>query len=538
MQTVEAAGVRTCPADPQLGRIFYDNVVPDTFIAKYRPAIAPSRKKFYFLRDAQDGRMSRTPAETPTTRMGALARLPAFFALDGKRAVVAGGSAAATWKAELLSAAGAKVDVFAAVPGEEMLTLAAAPPRGAVVVHQRAWTADDCRSAAIAVADCADDAEATAFAAAARAAGVPVNVIDRPAFCDFSFGAIVNRSPLVIGISTDGASPVFGQAIRAKIEALIPQGFARWAGAARTWRPRVQALALPFRGRRNFWERFTARAVAAPNAAPTDADLAALLKPATPNTGSVVLVGAGPGDPELLTLRAVRALQSADVILFDDLVAPDILDFARREAKKMLVGKTGHGPSCKQDDINALMISLAKAGRRVVRLKGGDPMIFGRADEEIAACRAAGLAIEVVPGITTAQGAASRLLVSLTCRGKARRVQYITGHGRDGELPADIDWASLADPAVTTVVYMPTKTLPELVANAVQAGLDPATPAVAVERATRTDERVIAATIADLPARLAAEPPSGPLIVMIGRALADYVEAATRGASENRQLRA
>ena len=174
----------------------------------------------------------------------------------------------------------------------------------------------------------------------------------------------------------------------------------------------MQALALPFRGRRNFWERFTERAVAAPNAAPTDADLDALLEPtAAQHAGSVILVGAGPGDPELLTLRAVRALQSADVILFDDLVAPDILDFARREAKKMLVGKTGHAPSCKQDDINALMISLAKAGRRVVRLKGGDPMIFGRADEEISACRAAGIAVEVVPGITTAQGAASRLLV-------------------------------------------------------------------------------------------------------------------------------
>jgi uroporphyrin-III C-methyltransferase/precorrin-2 dehydrogenase/sirohydrochlorin ferrochelatase len=476
--------------------------------------------------------MSRLPANIGTTRIGALSRLPAFFALEGKRAVVAGGSPAATWKAELLAAAGARVEVFAGAASEEMLALAAAPQHGAVIVHDRTWGSEDFAGAAIAVADCADDEDAAKFAAAARAAGVPVNVIDRPAFCDFSFGAIVNRSPLVIGISTDGASPVFGQAIRAKIEALIPKGFARWADAARSWRPRVQELALPFRGRRSFWERFTEHAVAAPNATPSDADLNTLLEPATSNAGSVVLVGAGPGDPELLTLRAVRALQSADVILFDDLVAPDILDFARREAKKMLVGKTGHAPSCKQDDINALMISLAKAGRRVVRLKGGDPMIFGRADEEIAACRAAGIAVEVVPGITTAQGAASRLLVSLTRRGKARRVQYLTGHaagnGRDGKLPTDIDWASLADPTVTTVVYMPTKTLPELVANAVRAGLDPATPAVAVERATRADERVIAATITELPARLAAEPPSGPLIVMIGHALADYVESATQ----------
>jgi uroporphyrin-III C-methyltransferase / precorrin-2 dehydrogenase / sirohydrochlorin ferrochelatase len=483
--------------------------------------------------------MSRAPSEIKSTRMSPLARLPAFFALDNKRAVIAGGSAAAIWKAELLSAAGAHVDVFAPNADEDLRALAATPPRGDVVIVERCWTASDLSGAAIAVADCADDEEAAAFAAAARAAGVPVNVIDRPAFCDFAFGAIVNRSPLVIGISTDGAAPVFGQAIRAKIEALIPKGFGRWADAARAWRPRVQALALPFRGRRGFWEKFTARAVAAPEREPTAADLEALLAPvagqdAGQDTGSVVLVGAGPGDPELLTLRAVRALQSADVILFDDLVATDILDFARREAKKMLVGKTGHKVSCRQDDINALMISLAKAGRHVVRLKGGDPMVFGRADEELAACRAAGITAEVVPGITTAQGAASRLLVSLTRRGQARRVQYITGHatidGRDAKLPGDIDWPSIADPAVTTVVYMPIKTLPELVATAVSAGLDPATPAVAVERATRPDERVVAGTISDLPAKLAAAPPSGPVIVMIGRVFAEYVARAAADA--------
>src|SRR5271169_458325 len=471
--------------------------------------------------------MSRTPSEIKATRMGPLARLPAFFALENKRAVVAGGSQAAIWKAELLSAAGAHVDVFAPVADEDLQSLAATPPRGEILIRERRWAAADISGAAIAVADCADDEEAAAFAAAARAAGVPVNVIDRPAFCDFAFGAIVNRSPLVIGISTDGAAPVFGQAIRAKIEALIPKGFSRWADAARAWRPRVQALALPFRGRRGFWEKFTARAVAAPDREPTEADLDALLVPApAPEAGSVVLVGAGPGDPELLTLRAVRALQSADVILFDDLVAADILDFARRESKKMLVGKTGHKISCRQDDINALMISLAKAGRRVARLKGGDPMLFGRADEEIAACRAARIAVEVVPGITTAQGAASRLLVSLTRRGEARRVQYITGHGHDGKLPVDIDWNSVADPAVTTVVYMPVRTLSELAATAISAGLDPATPAVAVERATRAGERVTAATISELPARFAAEPPSGPVVVLIGRVFADYREIA------------
>jgi uroporphyrin-III C-methyltransferase/precorrin-2 dehydrogenase/sirohydrochlorin ferrochelatase len=478
--------------------------------------------------------MSRAPGEVRTARLGPLSRLPAFFALEGKRCVVAGGGTAATWKAELLSAAGARVDVFAPEPHEGMRALAASPPAGAVIVHARLWQPADIASAAIAVAECADDAEAARFAAAAREAGVPVNVIDRPAFCDFAFGAIVNRSPLVIGISTDGAAPVFGQAIRAKIEALIPKGFARWADAARTWRPRVQALALSFRGRRNFWEKFTDRAIAAPNKAPTETDLAVLLKPTSaPEAGSVVLVGAGPGDPELLTLRAVRALQSADVILFDNLVSAEILDFARREAKKMLVGKTGHAPSCRQDDINALMVSLAKAGRRVVRLKGGDPMIFGRADEEIAACRAAGIAIEIVPGVTAAQAAASRLKVSLTRRAEARRVQYITGHGRDGKLPDDIDWASLADPAVTTIVYMPTKTLPGLVAKALAAGLNPAMPAVAVAQATRADERSIAGSIAELPALLAAAAMPGPVVVMIGRVFAEYVASEVRGTGQN-----
>jgi uroporphyrin-III C-methyltransferase/precorrin-2 dehydrogenase/sirohydrochlorin ferrochelatase len=163
----------------------------------------------------------------------------------------------------------------------------------------------------------------------------------------------------------------------------------------------------------------------------------------------------------------------------------------------------------------------------VVRLKGGDPMIFGRADEEIAACRAAGIAVEVVPGITTAQGAAGRLLVSLTRRGEARRLQYITGHSRGGKLPADIDWKSLADPTATTIVYMPTQTLPDLVAAALKAGLDPSTPAVAVASATRADERVIAAPIVDLPARLAAEPPSGPVVVMIGHVFAEHLKNAT-----------
>jgi uroporphyrin-III C-methyltransferase/precorrin-2 dehydrogenase/sirohydrochlorin ferrochelatase len=472
--------------------------------------------------------MTRTPSETRTPRMEALARLPVFYALAGKRAAVAGGSAAAAWKVELLAAAGASVEVFAQDLGEDMAELAS--NNASIIIHPRAIGPEDFANAAMAVGAFEDDVQAATFAAMARAAGVPVNVIDKPAFCDFSFGSIVNRSPLVIGISTDGAAPVFGQAIRAKLEALIPRGFSRWAEAAWQWRPRVQALALSFRERRRFWERFTERAIAEPERIPAESDIDALMaetRGVTANTGSVALVGAGPGDPELLTLRAVRALQSADVILIDDLVSPQVLDFARREAKKMMIGKTGHGPACKQSEINELMIKLAKSGKRVVRLKGGDPMIFGRAGEEIAACRAANIPVEVVPGISAAQGAASRLLVSLTHRGEARRVQYVTGHDRDGKLPADLDWCALADPAATTVVYMPKKTLRELSTRAVMEGLDPSTPTIAVANATRIDETIIAATIADIADKIEADAPEGPLLVMIGKVLSEVVEAHT-----------
>jgi uroporphyrin-III C-methyltransferase/precorrin-2 dehydrogenase/sirohydrochlorin ferrochelatase len=460
--------------------------------------------------------------------MEPLSRLPLFFALEGKRALVSGTNAGAVWKVELLSATGALVQVFAAEPSEELLALAKDPPKGAITVHRRAWKDPDFKDCAIAIGGCEDEEEAARFAAAARKAGVPVNVIDKPKFCDFAFGAIVNRSPLVVGVSTDGAAPVFGQAIRAKLESILPAGYARWAEAAKGWRSSVQAAGLSFGGRRRFWHMFTARAIANADRAPETSDFDELLartraESGSADQGSVMLVGAGPGNPELLTLRAVRALQSADVILIDDLVAPEILDFARREAKKMLVGKTARGPSCKQDEINALMIALAKSGKRVVRLKGGDPMIFGRAGEEIAACEAEGIPVEVVPGITAAQGAAARLKVSLTHRRVARRLQYVTGHAEDGKLPLDFQWASIADPKAMTVVYMPKKTIGEFAARAMENNLAADTPAVAVARATRPDERVIVSTLAKLPETLAGE--TGPLVVLIGHALADYEAA-------------
>jgi uroporphyrin-III C-methyltransferase/precorrin-2 dehydrogenase/sirohydrochlorin ferrochelatase len=476
----------------------------------------------------------RKPEEKNPARLGPLSRLPVFLSLEGKRAIVMGGSAAAAWKVELLLAAGATVEIYAPVASEEMQAVVASPPRGIARLYPRDWSAVDFEGAEIAVGAFEDDAEAAQFAAAARSARVPVNVIDRPAYCDFAFGAIVNRSPLVIGISTDGAAPVFAQAIRARLEALLPQGFALWAGAASKWRSAIKTSGLSFAGRRRVWQLFTALALKHPDRKPETDDIAALIDEVrgigkAAEAGSVILVGAGPGDPELLTLRAVRALQSADVILFDDLVSPEVFDFARREARKILVGKTGHGPSCKQSEINAMMVSLAAQGRRVVRLKGGDPLIFARASEEIDACRAAGIPVEIVPGITAAQGAASRLGVPLTGRRNARRVQFITAHAENGGLP-NIEWQALSDSSATTAIYMPRRNIEAFVSSAVAAGLPFDTPAVAVANATRSNEKYIHGALGDLPELLRARIEKGPLLILFGpllRGAADSKSAAS-----------
>lgn len=478
--------------------------------------------------------MPRSPAETPPAGLAPLAVLPVFLALDGKRAIVAGDGPGAAWKARLLAACGARVEVFATDPSPDLLAAPTDVPAGVITLRSRAWRAEDFDEAAIAVGAFDDAAAAARFAAAARHAGVPANLVDRPDLGVFQFGAIVNRSPLVIGIATGGAAPALSQAVRSRLEGMLPAGLARWAAAARGWRGRVGRTIADFAGRRAFWQRFADRALAAPDAVPDEDSWRALLDGDAAAVGSVVLVGAGPGDPELLTLKAMRALRGADVILYDDLVAPEILDFARREARRLLVGKTGHGPSCRQEEINRLLVRLAREGKRVVRLKGGCPLVFGRAAEEVAACREAGIAVEIVPGISAAQGAAAVLGRSLTDRDAARRLQFVTGHDRHGGLPADADWHAVAGGATTTAVYMAGRTMGGMLAAAMAAGLDPATPALAVFDATRPTQAVVAGTAADLADRVAAAPHAGACLVLIGRALAgmETAEIAETGAAE------
>lgn len=454
----------------------------------------------------------QTVSSQPSKRISELAVLPVFFDLRGKRVVVIGGGEPAAWKIELLAAAGARVDVFAEEVCEELSALAPT----SIILHPRPWTPADLTGAALAIANIEDDAEAHAFIAAAKAAAVPYNVIDRPEFCQFQFGAIVNRSPVVVGISTAGAAPILGQAVRRRIETLLPQTLTQWAQLAARLRETVMDRLAAGPQRRAFWERLAENAFGsrAPDASDEDISFAA-----QPATGRVSLVGAGPGDADLLTIKAVRALQSADVILFDDLVSSEVLELARREAKRMLVGKRAQRGSCAQDEINAMMLSLARQGKHVVRLKSGDPMIFGRAGEEIEMLESHGIPVSVVPGISAGLALASRLGVSLTHRDHAQSVRFVTGHSRKGVLPDTLNWTALADPATTSVYYMSRRTLPGIVAELAAKGMSLETPAIIAGSLGRPDEQIWRGTIGEAIGAVAAFPLSAPTIFAVGDAL-------------------
>ena len=466
--------------------------------------------------------MTPVPA-TPTrpARLAPIPKLPIFLDLQGKPALITGGGAGSAWKAELLVAAGARVIVYAADVGPELAEVAAAHA-AQITITKRAWTDHDLAQSAIAIGG-ESGSEATRLADAARRLRVPVNVIDTGALCDFQFGSIVNRAPLLIAISSDGASPVLAQAVRRRIEAILPQGLARWAAAARGFR-RNAARALPDRAaRRRFWDKVAAQAFAPGPSHDPALTLARLAAEPTNTGGEIVIVGAGPGDPDLLTLAAVRELQAADVILYDRLVSPAVLELARREARRIQVGKRGHGPSVPQSEITAELIRLAQAGERVVRLKGGDPAYFARTGEEVAAARAAGIPVRIVPGVTAPSAAAAALGLSLTHRAHGRRVQFVSGHDLTGALPLGLP---LADPETTTAVYMGRDTAADLARVAFAQGLSAATPAILLSDIGGAHEAHIHTTLADLREDAARLDPAYPALILIGAALASVGEGA------------
>lgn len=377
-------------------------------------------------------------------RIGTLATLPVFYKLQGRKVLVAGGSEAAAWKAELLAAAGAEVHIYAETLHPVFSNLIAAPGASGVYKwHQRPWSADCFARMQVAICDAETDAEAAAFHCAARAAGVAVNVIDKPAYCDFQFGSIVNRSPVVISISTDGAAPILGQAIRRRIEALISPSVGKWAQFAQSTRGVINDILAPGPERRAFWEAFVDRAFGAePGFRAADelvADATAIKASGTGSKGRVTYVSAGPGDPELLTLKAVRALQSADVILFDDRVSDEVMDLARREARRVPSGGRGDYQSSQQDETNATMIELVKHGKHVVYLKGGDPMNSACIGEEISRLHGEGIAVAFVPGVlATAAGTSlfETILTDLYHKQSDIHAMLPPPHGASGLLSA------------------------------------------------------------------------------------------------------
>ena len=473
--------------------------------------------------------VSRQPSEAGPARIGALSVLPIFLDLKHKRAVVASGSEAAAWKAELLLAAGARVDLYASELSEEMGRVLAREP--GITHHARKWDGSDLADAAVALADAEDDEEAAAFERAARAAGVPCNVIDRPALCHFQFGSIVNRSPVVVGISTSGAAPILGQAIRGRIETLLPPSLAEWARLASNIRSTVTDRLAPGAERRGFWTAFVDRAF---GPAPGDEaehmlSQAVDTASATSSRGHVTFVGAGPGDAELLTLKAVRALQAADVILFDDLISDEVLELARREAKRILVGKRAGRPSCQQHEINGLMAKLAGTGRHVVRLKSGDAMIFGRAGEEIAELERHRIAYSVVPGITAGVALASCLGTSLTHRDHARSVRFVTGHSKDGGLPRDVDWTGVADPTATTIFYMGGRNARQISDKLLACGMTADMPVVVACDLGRAAQTLVGTNIAGLPDAIEKLSLQQAILIGVGRVFGRSLSASIAG---------
>jgi len=444
--------------------------------------------------------------------------LPVFLALNERPCLVVGGGDVAARKIALLLRARATITVVARQAGEEVAALAAA---GRLSLHERAFAPADVTGRAFVIAATDDSAVNAAVARAAHAQGILVNVVDQPADSTAIMPSIVDRSPVVIAIGTGGKAPVLARMLRARLESLIPPAYGELASLLGGLRERVKATLPDATARRRFWEDvldgpaaelfFAGRRTQAAAAIET---LLTARSGAPRRRGEVYLIGTGPGDPDLLTFRALRLMQLADVIVHDRLVGDDILELCRRDADRIYVGKARSRHAVRQEDINTLLAREAGAGRRVARLKGGDPFTFGRGGEEIEHLAEAGIDFQVVPGITAALGCAAYAGIPLTHRDHAHACLFVTAHLKDGELM--LDWGSLVRPRQTLVVYMGMAGLPALVEGLLAAGMSAAMPAAIVERGTTSAQRVLSATLATLATRAAAEDYGSPAVIIIG----------------------
>jgi uroporphyrin-III C-methyltransferase/precorrin-2 dehydrogenase/sirohydrochlorin ferrochelatase len=453
--------------------------------------------------------------------------LPVFLDLQTGPVLLVGAGDLARAKLRLLAAASARIRWYATDGHHDVSGLEAADMARIELVRGDPLAADLSGVIAILCAGAGDIG--TAMSVRAKAVGLPVNVMDDLAHSTFIFPAIVDRGEVVVAVGTGGASPVVARRVRERIEAVLPARIGDLASFIGRWRKQIHNRIPEFPLRRRFWERVVDGPIGALVLAGCGDEAEAALKDIPDPTafagalasgqaeGRVTLVGAGPGDPDLLTIKALRALQDADIVFYDELVSSEILDRARRDASRVPVGRRVGKPGIGQHAINKLLIEAAKSGQRAVRLKGGDPFVFGRGGEEIEALREAGVAYSVVPGITAGLGAAAQFEVPLTLRHEALRITFLTAHkARDAE---SVDWSVLTDEKMTVVVYMGMTAAPSVRTGLLAAGRSPQTPVGVFARVTRPDAQAVVGTLDELPA-LIQEIDGGPAILIIGDVVA------------------
>jgi uroporphyrin-III C-methyltransferase/precorrin-2 dehydrogenase/sirohydrochlorin ferrochelatase len=448
-----------------------------------------------------------------------LSAFPAFFRVEGRDVVVVGGGDEALAKVRLLLNTRARIVLVADAPEPALVALVAENGLRHVAAPFSGAQLDDATLVFAATGDAAFD---RAIVAEARARRIPANAVDQPSHCDFLTPAIVNRAPVAVAIGTEGAGPVLSQMIRAQVDQMLSPSLGRLARLADLYRTAAEHLLPRGVARRVFWRRFfsggVANAVNAGDLSAARREATRLLKTMERVEGHVWLVGAGPGSEDLLTLRAQRAMMEADAIVYDALVPADVVAMGRRDAERFSVGKRKGCHSKSQEEINDLLVELGRAGKRVVRLKSGDPLVFGRAAEEMQALRTAGISYEIVPGITSAFAAAADFELPLTLRGVASSLIFTTGHDLAGDtLP---DWASLAISGATIAVYMGRTVAASVAGRLIQAGLPPETTVAVVENASRRDKRLLHGVLHELAGLERRDDLAGPVMVIIGDAVA------------------
>jgi uroporphyrin-III C-methyltransferase/precorrin-2 dehydrogenase/sirohydrochlorin ferrochelatase len=442
--------------------------------------------------------------------------LPIFMNIRGQRCLIVGGGEVAARKAALLQQAGADINLVSPELAGNLKDMYA---DGHIHYREGGFEESDLEGVSLVITATDDEAVNRRVSELARARRLPVNVVDNPDLCTFILPSIIDRSPVQIAVSTGGSSPVLARLLRARLESAIPSTYGRLAALVERFRDKVKERFTNVNARRKFWEDVLQGKIAELVFSGKDEDAEAELSRAVEegieqDAGEVYLIGGGPGDPDLLTFRALRLMQQADVIVYDRLISKEILELTRRDAHRIYVGKERDNHSVPQDQINQLLVDLAKEGKRVCRLKGGDPFVFGRGGEEIETLTANGVNFQVVPGITAALGSSAYAGIPLTHRDYSQAAVFVTGHLKDGTM--NLNWKGLAQPNQTIVFYMGLKGLPVICEKLMEHGLPADLPIAMVQQATTPRQRVFTGTLGTMPELIANEEIKPPTLIIVG----------------------